>query len=81
MEMIKKFADAWKVYGTKNDWFYCKKKPITIKAIEMDQSFAVETLEGTNYEGKAGDYLLEGIAGEVYICKKKIFEDSYKKVK
>jgi len=78
--MIKKFADAWKKYGTKYDWFHCRKKPITIKAIQMDKDFEVETLEG-NHKGKAGDYLLEGVKQEVYPCRKDIFEETYKKVK
>lgn len=77
MEKIKKFADAWKLYGTKNDWVNCKKLPVTIKAIQMEMPFAVETLEGTTYEGKAGDYLLEGVRKEVYPCKKEIFEETY----
>jgi len=79
-KIIKKFADAWKVYGTIHDWFRCRKKPIIIKAIQMDEDFEVETLEG-NHKGKAGDYLLEGIAREVYPCKKDIFEQSYRVVK
>ena len=77
MEKIKKFADAWKMYNTKNDWVNCKKLPIIIKAIQMEMPFAVETLEGTTYEGKAGDYLLEGVEREVYPCKKGIFESTY----
>lgn len=79
MEKITKFSDAWKIYNTKNDWFYCKKKPVIIKAIQMEMPFAVKTLEGTTYEGKAGDYLLEGIKKEVYPCQKEIFEETYKK--
>jgi len=80
-EIIKKFADAWKVYGTKHDWFRCRKKPIVIKAIEMDKDFKVATKEGVSLAGKKGDYLLEGIRGEIYPCNKQIFEESYNRIK
>ena len=78
--MIKKFSDAWKVCNTKYDWFYCRKLPVVIKAIQMDKDFEVETLEG-NHKGKAGDFLLQGVNYEVYPCKKEIFEKTYMKVK
>ena len=81
MELIKKFADAWKIYNTKNDWFRCRKKPIIIKAIEMDCDFAVSTKESVSLAGKKGDYLLEGIKGEVYPCNKQIFEETYNRIK
>ena len=78
--MITKFADAWKVYNTKYDWFHCRKKPVIIKAIQMDKPFKVKTKEGVSLAGKKNDYLLEGVAGEVYPCDKEIFEKTYKKV-
>lgn len=80
-KIITKFVDAWKVYGTKHDWFHCKKRPVVIKAIQMDKDFKVATKEGLSLAGKAGDYLLEGVKGEVYPCDKDIFEETYKKVK
>jgi len=80
MKIIKKFVDAWKVFGTKHDWFRCRKKPVIIKAVQMDKDFKVKTLEG-NHKGKKGDYLLEGIKGEVYLCRKDIFEETYNKLK
>jgi hypothetical protein len=79
-DVITKFADAWKLYGTKFDWFNCRKRPIIIKAIEMDTDFKVQTLEGI-VEGKAGDFLLEGVNKEVYPCKKEIFKKTYRKVR
>jgi len=78
---IKKFADAWKLYGTKHDWFSCRKKPVVIKAIQMDTDFKVATKEGLSLAGKAGDYLLEGVKQEVYPCNKEIFEETYRRVK
>ena len=80
-KIITKFADAWKLYGTKHDWFNCRKKPVVIKAIQMDSDFKVATKEGLSLSGKAGDYLLQGVKGEVYPCDKEIFEETYNKVK
>jgi hypothetical protein len=52
------------------------KKPIPIKALKMSTDFFVDTPEG-RVQGKAGDYLLIGIKGERYPCRKDIFEESY----
>ena len=35
-----------------------------------------DTIEGT-MNGKINDYVIKGIRGELYICDKEIFEDSY----
>ena len=53
-----------------------KKKPIVVHAKQITESFTVETLEGT-MKGKAGDYLMQGVNGELYVCDKEIFEKSY----
>ena len=65
--MITKMPENFKVY---------QKKPVKIKAIQMDKKFKVKTLEGILI-GQAGDYLIEGIKGELYPCKKEIFEETY----
>ena len=52
------------------------KKPVQIRAVLMTEAFAVKTLEGV-MTGKAGDYLIEGIKGELYPCKPDIFVESY----
>ena len=39
----------------------------------------IPTLEGT-MEAKVGDYIIQGIEGEVYPCKPAIFEATYEKV-
>jgi len=59
----------------------CMKKPITIQAVQMSEEFRVQTMEGDYKQGKAGDYLMSGIDGELYICDKSIFERSYDWVK
>lgn len=52
------------------------KKPMPIKAMQIDQTFWVESLEG-NRQGKEGDYLIQDINGELRICDKKYFEENY----
>jgi hypothetical protein len=79
-KIITKLSDAWKYYYTMDDWFYARKMPILIKVIEMREDFIVKTPEGI-VEGKAGDFLLEGVEGEVYPCKKSIFEKTYTRLK
>lgn len=52
------------------------KKPIPILAVRIEKKFEVQTIEGI-LKGKAGDYLIQGIKGELYPCDKEIFEESY----
>ena len=55
----------------------CMKRPIVIHAKRIDEDFRVNTLEGNYKQGKAGDYLMQGINGELYICDGPIFEMTY----
>jgi hypothetical protein len=55
----------------------CLKKPIPIKATQMYGEFRVKTMEGDFKQGKAGDYLMCGVLGELYICDKEVFEKTY----
>lgn len=80
MKKIVRFIDAVKMCSPENEWFHCRKKPIIVSAIQMEEDFVVETLEG-EVKGKAGDYLLKGIKEEVYPCRRDIFEESYERVK
>jgi len=59
-----------------NDLEPCMKRPIVVHAKQIDSPFLVETLECT-MSGKAGDYLMKGIDGELYPCDKGIFERTY----
>jgi hypothetical protein len=54
------------------------KKPIPIRAIQIFEDFEVKTLEGT-MTGKPGDWLMEGIRGELYPCDMDIFRESYER--
>ena len=53
-----------------------RKLPVVVEAREMTGSFSVETLEGAS-EGKAGDFLITGIKGEMYPCDRDVFLASY----
>jgi len=59
---------------------YYTKKPIPIRAIQINESFTVDSLEG-KVAGKAGDYLMEGVGKELYICDQEIFKKTYKPYK
>ncbi len=52
-------------------------KTVAVEAKQIWQDFRVNSLEGDYAQGKAGDYLMRGIKGELYICDKEIFEKSY----
>jgi len=52
-----------------------RKKTLT-KAVRMTRPFSIETLEGT-MEGKAGDWLMIGVNGEMYPCDAAIFAKTY----
>ncbi len=55
----------------------CLKRPIIVHAKQMQETFRVCTLEGDYKLGKIGDYLMQGVDGELYICDKDIFEKTY----
>ncbi len=55
----------------------CVKRKIVVSAIQMNEEFRVNTLEGNYKQGKPGDYLMRGIEDELYICDKEIFEKTY----
>ena len=52
------------------------KKPVAVRCIQMQEPFKVETMEGV-LDGKAGDYLMIGVRGEMYPCDKEIFHETY----
>ena len=54
-------------------------KITTTYAVQMEESFEVETLEGKQ-TGKAGDYLAVGQAGEMYPVDGAIFTVTYNKI-
>jgi hypothetical protein len=52
-------------------------KGVTIDVASM--SAFIPTLEGV-MEARAGDYIIQGVNGEIYPCKPDIFEKTYEKV-
>lgn len=56
------------------------KKPLPIRCVQINEPFEVETLEGT-FSGKAGDFLIIGVEGEMYPCEEQIFYKTYDIVK
>jgi len=52
------------------------KKPVQVRAVKLFKPFRVKTLEG-ELQGQSGDYLIEGIEGELYPCKPGIFDQTY----
>lgn len=57
-----------------------QKRPITIRAVRLKGLVKIKTREGV-LVGYKGDYLIEGIKGEIYPCGKEIFNETYKKIK
>lgn len=55
----------------------CMKRPIVVHAVQINEEFRVNSLEGDYAQGKAGDYLMRGIKGELYICDREVFESTY----
>jgi hypothetical protein len=56
------------------------RKKTTIKAVKIVEEFEVVTLEG-RMKGKPGDYLAQGIKGELYPVDARIFEETYDEVR
>jgi hypothetical protein len=52
------------------------KKSLPISALKLNEPFEVLTTEGV-MQGAPGDWLLQGVVGEVYICPNEVFEKSY----
>ncbi|WP_088340325.1 hypothetical protein [Robiginitalea sediminis] len=52
------------------------KRPIPVRCFQIEEPFRVETMEGT-LDGKAGDWLMVGIHGEMYPIDREIFEATY----
>jgi hypothetical protein len=59
------------------DFRSCMKRPVVVGACQvLEGPFQVQAIEGL-LTGQPGDYVMKGIKGEIYICAKQIFEESY----
>ncbi len=54
----------------------CRKRPITVHAKQINEPFVVCTLEG-NHTGKPGDFLMQGVDRELYVCAQDKFLKTY----
>jgi hypothetical protein len=78
--------DAWEIDGTENypEWVnggvcYERRRDGDNKLFDVEPNvlyFKVKTLEGI-MEAKVGDFLLRGVKGELYPCRRDIFLESY----
>ena len=53
-----------------------RKIPVVVEAIQLNDYFQVETLEGM-MKGNPGDWLIKGVKGDLYPCKPDIFIETY----
>lgn len=87
MKAVKKKieVDVWQLDGKRGwivrpDWVLEKMDTGELYYDEEFQQWRIETLEGVML-AKNGDYLIKGVKGEIYPCKKDVFEESYEVVK
>lgn len=55
----------------------CMKRPMVVSAKKMTEPFRVVLENGTLDHGEAGDYIMRGVKGELYMCPGDSFESSY----
>ena len=65
--------------GTGIDWVDEAFKSGKLYHHPKEKLIIVETLEG-RMSGAEDDYLIHGIKGEIYICEKSIFEETYEPI-
>jgi len=58
------------------DWRPVRRRPLMVHAVRMDTDFTVQTLEG-EMTGRAGDFLIKGVAGEYYPLSSELFVSNY----
>jgi len=74
---IEKLSEVVDVSGLPKKY---RKKPIVIEAVELREQVRIKTREGI-LTGEVGDFLIEGIKGEIYPCGREIFFKTYDEVK
>jgi len=75
-ELLEKFKHNFKQLPK---WIIEAYENTTINTI-TDNDFIIKTLEG-NMTASRDDYLIKGVNGELYPCKKEIFEKTYELIK
>lgn len=70
------FKDG-KFIGDVPTWI--EKAALAGELYRQGQSIFIEALEG-NMEAKSGDYIIQGVKGELYPCKPDIFKATYEEI-
>ena len=60
-----------------SEWRTYQKKPLEVRAKQVDERVQIDTREGTVW-AEPGDYVVEGVEGELYPCGREIFEQTYR---
>lgn len=55
----------------------CLKKPQPIDAVQIHKPFRVKVANGADIQGEAGDYLMCGFSGEMFIMNRARWEANY----
>ncbi len=61
------------------EWFKCWERPVQVEFATPSAPLEINTLEGTHRYDPGKDVLIRGIKGELYPCKRDIFEATYTK--
>ena len=56
-----------------------RKLPVIIRSVKLKKRVQIKTREGV-LVGEIGDFLIEGVQKEVYLCGRKIFFKTYEAV-
>jgi len=70
MRLIKRLEDLERNIKT------YRKRPILVKAVQLAEEVWIETREG-RLRGYPGDFIIQGIEGEIYPCNEGIFYQTY----
>ena len=65
--------------GAVPDWMWAALEDGTMQATNGSDPLIIKTLEG-DHTAAPGDYIIQGIKGELYPCKPDIFEATYEAV-
>ena len=81
MKYVKKAipVEACALDGTHDEWLKDAIKKQIVK-INTDGTAEIETLEGIQ-KARKDDFIIKGIRGEIYPCRRDIFEETYEEFK
>jgi hypothetical protein len=53
-----------------------RRRPVVVRCVQIDEPFQVGSLDGV-VRGSPGDWLMEGVRGEMYVCHDALFHQTY----